>query len=516
MISNDVKLLAVYDKLEKQIKALQLKHGVDGKDGADGISIKGDRGDRGHDGIGHEGKQGVRGADGTDGTDGSDGVSITTAKVDFDNHLVITLSDGTEIDAGELKGGSGGDQYFRSGSKVNVNTNVAQQIVYVTDATQLSGALDPTKLYFLDGQIDLGAISIVVPLEGLSLAGHGFGISGLVSSGANHTMFVTDGVNRSGDLFLTSMDITCTGVGSKVFDLDNEENFKAMEWNTVNFLSCTSLGEVKNYRQGLGRNIAWISCDDGLTMTGNWSGGFAIIDSIVVGAPFAGVLFKAGTALVIGGSFRSNINILGLGGIGGVFCDFAPANITLDAGFTLTGVRAAHASGALPNMPASSTKALIRNCVGIANTYAGAAHIPTADSLVTISAIDTLYQLTGTMTLIEAYWFSASNTNGLKLDSAHYTEVNCSGTMSFAGSNNREVAVQLRKYDNALAAYVNIGPAYRTTLNGGVLGTRSENVSFHATTNMAVNDRIEVWVKNLTDTSNITVLAGGQFQVFER
>lgn len=120
MLSNDVKLLAVYDKLEKQIKALQLKHGVDGNDGADGISIKGEQGDRGHDGVGHDGKQGAKGADGTDGDQGVDGVSITTVKIDFDNHLVIYLSDGTEIDAGGMTGGSGGDQYFRSGSSVNI------------------------------------------------------------------------------------------------------------------------------------------------------------------------------------------------------------------------------------------------------------------------------------------------------------------------------------------------------------------------------------------------------------
>ena len=490
------------------------KDGSDGLDGKDGLD-----GQKGSDGL-----SGIDGLDGLSGSDGADGVSVVDTFVQNDD-LLIRLSDGKLINAGNVRGKqgkqgyqgtSGGKGYRGGGFNPSSSTQVANKIIYVTEGTQLSGVLDSTVLYFLDGQIDIGSTSIVVPSTGLSLAGHGFGISGLISSEDNHTFFVTDGVTYSGDLFLTSMDVTCTGTGSKVFDLDNQENFHAMEWNTVNFLSCTSLGEVSNYRQGLGRNIAWISCDDGLTMSGNWSGGFAIVDSIVVGAPMAGVLFRAGTALVIGGSFRSNINILGLGGIGGSFCDFAPANITLDAGFSLSGVRAAHASGAVPNMPASSTKAQIRDCVGIDNTYPGAAHIPSADSLVTISASDTLYQLTGTMTLIEPYWFSASNTNGLKLDSAHYTEVNCSGTMSFSGSTGREMAVQLRKYDNVLASYVNIGPEYRSTLNGGGNSTRAENVSFHATTNMAINDRIEVWIKNLTDTSNITVLAGGQFQVFER
>ena len=123
MISYDAKLIAIYDKLEKQIKTLQLKHGIDGNDGADGISIKGDQGDRGHDGVGHDGKQGAAGADGAAGDHGVDGVSITSAKIDFDNHLVISLSDGTEIDAGALQGGSGGDQYFRSGSTVKINND---------------------------------------------------------------------------------------------------------------------------------------------------------------------------------------------------------------------------------------------------------------------------------------------------------------------------------------------------------------------------------------------------------
>ena len=516
MISQDAKLLAVYDKLEKQIKALQLKHGVDGKDGADGISIKGDQGDRGHDGVGHDGKQGVRGADGADGTQGTDGVSITSATIDFDNHLVINLSDGTEIDAGVLQGGSGGDQYYRSGSTVNVNPNTPQALVYVREAADLAGVLDSTKLYFLDGQIDLGTQSIVVPSTGLSLAGHGFGISGLVSTEANHTMFVTDGVTYSGDLFLTSMDILCSGVGSKVFDLDNQENFNAMEWNTVNFLSCTSSGEAKNYRQGLGRNIAWVSCKDGLTMTGNWSGGFAIVDSIVVGAPLTGVLFRAGTALVIGGSFRSNINILGLGTAGGYFSDFAPANFTLDAGFNLTGVRANKVVDNIPNMPATSTKALITGCTGIGNTYAGGAFKSTSQTAITVSTVDTLYQIGNTGDFSEGYWFSKANTNGLQLDSTQDIQVDVGGSMSFAGSVNREMAVQLRKYVSATTSYVDIGPIYLATLNGGADGTRAENITFAATTGMSQNDRIEVWIQNLTDATDITVLAAGQFQVFER
>jgi hypothetical protein len=76
---------------------------------------KGDKGDKGDQGIqgpkgepgregrdGYQGKDGKQGVDGKDGIDGANGVSIVDVNVAFDNHLVITLSDGTEIDAGVI------------------------------------------------------------------------------------------------------------------------------------------------------------------------------------------------------------------------------------------------------------------------------------------------------------------------------------------------------------------------------------------------------------------------------
>ena len=550
------------------------RNGVDGKDGRDGKDGKnaepgrdgkdgrmGPQGPRGAPGpvglrgeVGKDGKDGERGLQGPtglDGEDGGDGVGIEKAWVDDNHHLTLRLTSGKVIDAGYVRGkpgassgkggrvtggytgGGSGSNFYVTGADYNASDelvitnsngstinagrgNTAVKILYITEASQLSGTLDSTVLYFLDGQIDMGTTSIVVPSGGLSLAGHGFGISGLVSTEDNHTMFVTDGLTYSGDLFLTSLDIRCSGVGSKVFDLDNLENFNACEWSTVNFLSCTSLGEIKNYRQGLGRNVAWISCKDGLTMTGAWSGGFAIVDSIVVGAPLTGVLFRAGAGLLIGGSFRSNINILGLGTAGGYFCDFAPANFTLDAGFNLTGVRANKAVNNIPNMPASSTKALITGCTGIGNTYAGGAFRSTNQATITISTVDTLYQIGNVGDFSEGYWFSKANTNGLQLDSTQDIQVDVGGSMSFSGSTNREIEVQLKKYVSSTTSYVDIGPVYLATLNGGSTGTRAENVTFAATTGMSQNDRVEVWVKNVTDATDITVLAAGQFQVFER
>ncbi len=59
------------------------KDGVDGKDGLNGVS-------------------GTDGKDGKDGVDGKDGISVVDAKIDFDGSLVVYLSNGAEIDCGQI------------------------------------------------------------------------------------------------------------------------------------------------------------------------------------------------------------------------------------------------------------------------------------------------------------------------------------------------------------------------------------------------------------------------------
>ena len=54
-------------------------------------------------GVGKDGKDGVDGKDGADGSNGEDGVGVQDAIVDFDGHLVLTLTSGEEVDAGSVK-----------------------------------------------------------------------------------------------------------------------------------------------------------------------------------------------------------------------------------------------------------------------------------------------------------------------------------------------------------------------------------------------------------------------------
>ncbi len=96
------------------------KDGADGKNGADGkdgIGIKGCRiDDDGNliitltDGVitnlgkivGTDGKDGKDGADGKNGADGKDGIGIKGCRIDDDGNLILTLTDNTTLDAGNI------------------------------------------------------------------------------------------------------------------------------------------------------------------------------------------------------------------------------------------------------------------------------------------------------------------------------------------------------------------------------------------------------------------------------
>ena len=86
----------VGNAIEKRVASIKDgRDGIDGKDGRDGKDGK-----SGRDGA--KGDKGDSGRDGRDGVDGTDGVSVTSARIDFDGSLVITLSSGVELNVGEV------------------------------------------------------------------------------------------------------------------------------------------------------------------------------------------------------------------------------------------------------------------------------------------------------------------------------------------------------------------------------------------------------------------------------
>lgn len=93
-------LLAVYDDLTSQIRRIE-------SDVQQQPTIQGEKGDKGDMGLqgpqGPVGPRGPQGDVGPQGEPGEHGVGVVDASVDFDKHLVLTLSNGDEVDAGSME-----------------------------------------------------------------------------------------------------------------------------------------------------------------------------------------------------------------------------------------------------------------------------------------------------------------------------------------------------------------------------------------------------------------------------
>jgi hypothetical protein len=97
-LESDIK--ARYDEtgraIEKRVASIK-----DGKDGQNGVNGKDGRDGRpGRDGA--AGQKGNDGLPGRNGIDGVDGVSVTNAFIDFDGSLIINLSNGQDLNVGEV------------------------------------------------------------------------------------------------------------------------------------------------------------------------------------------------------------------------------------------------------------------------------------------------------------------------------------------------------------------------------------------------------------------------------
>lgn len=154
-MATNSQLLAVFKELERRIAAIDIRQGGpkgsrgplgpkgskgdDGKEGALGASgPKGNTGPQGAIGAsGRDGKEGARGKPGitgltgsqghtgaaglhgNHGRDGVDGISITDVQIDFDGRLTVHLSDGRDIDAGEIPLSRDGDTIiYSSGGRI--------------------------------------------------------------------------------------------------------------------------------------------------------------------------------------------------------------------------------------------------------------------------------------------------------------------------------------------------------------------------------------------------------------
>lgn len=136
-----------------------------------GIKAAGTNGTAGQDGAdGKNGMNGKNGVDGKDGQDGADGVGIANIEINENGELVVTLTDGTEKNLGNVQGADG---VGISGVSINEN---GELIFTLTDGTELNaGVVRTAETAAAMGSTDISNLKtlvyVSVGIAGVSLAG---------------------------------------------------------------------------------------------------------------------------------------------------------------------------------------------------------------------------------------------------------------------------------------------------------------------------------------------------------
>jgi hypothetical protein len=391
--------------------------------------------------------------------------------------------------------------------------------------TTIGGVIDSTKEYFLDGIIDMGVTQITLPVNGMTIKGYSFNLSGLTSTEDNYTMFISESeVIGSGDLLGMDYLIDVSGTNSKVYELYDSNGFHAFEFQRINYNNCTSLGDIHDYRQGLEGGTGRFGGSPSLTLHGTWLGGYRITTSIVrsMSDTTTEPLFKAGTAFVMNSRFLTDINV-DLGTLQS-FADFANANfpnpstLQVHGGiFTRDSSFSSADTNIFPNILPSDLASDFRNNKGISNTHVGGNVSITTEVETIISTIDTYVPLLGTFTSLDLQHFDSPANGQLRHLGNDPIEYEISATLVIEGGSNDVINVKFRKWDDLLSSFSELLYTAQTRVVNNLQGGR-DVAYFNILTGVTLNqnDYIYLEVKNISDTSNVTAELGSFYRVSAR
>ena len=386
--------------------------------------------------------------------------------------------------------------------------------------TTLGGVIDSTKEYFLDGIIDMGTTQITVPPEGISIKGYSFDLSGLISTEDNYTMFISESVAiGSGNLLGVDYHLTTSGTNSKVYELYDSTGFNAIEMNRVNYIDCSSLGELYDYRQGLELGTGRFGGSPSLTLSGLWRGGFRISTSIVrsMSDTTTEPLFKEGALFQMNSRFLTDINC-DLGDLQPLL-DFRDVNFpnpsTLELRDTLItrgGVISPNDANITPNIDASNLSCSWKDNNGVNNTFVGGIATISTEVQTTINTINVSEIIAGTVTTSDLQHFDSPVNGQLRHLGINPKEYTVNFDFILDGSSNEEYVVELIKNDGSDSVVY----SQRRVINNFQGGRDVAYFTGMANVILNQNEYLFWEVKNESSTSNCTLELDSSWSEEER
>lgn len=383
------------------------------------------------------------------------------------------------------------------------------------------GIIDSSKVYYIDGVIDMTGVTVEIPAGGLSMMGSTFDISKLVSTDDDYDMFVS-AAGGCGNVLAQDIGFEASGASSQVWNLKSLTGFEAFEFAKINYNNCTKVGTLDNFRQGLELGTGRFGGTPSLELVGVWTGGYRITTSIVrsLDSGMTAPLFEAGAGFSMESRFLTDINCDLPASA--PFCDFQlsqfpnPSTIQVQGAiFSRDGVFNAEDTNIFTNISSSDIAADFKGNKGLANTFVGGRLEVTTEVETTITTIGVFETLLGTYTDSSLSHFDSPVNGQLRHLGDNPREYRFISNMVIDGGANDVVTIRLRKWDDSASSFVNLGSQTRQ-INSLVGGRDVGFFTIIEDITLDKNDYITLQISNDEDTTNLTAELGSYYIINER
>ena len=376
--------------------------------------------------------------------------------------------------------------------------------------------LATNTIYEIDADLDITGYTLVFGAK-TQINGIGQNVSVIRSStsgtvGSPYVFF-----KSTANLFMNDLEIVCEGTNQRVWECIGDgvtvpegESFELNRFNCLSFPAGgpghnNELGYIKDIRQGFVGTFSCFGFENGFICAGAWDGGFRVDNTLF--RVFSGVAFGSDPLDPVSFQLRmsSNANLtIPAGSIG---YDFPETAFSFTGQYQLQNGNVSGTGTFVTNFasgfPAFDPIGNFQNNTGIQNTFQGGEWDNTVDTITTINTINVWEPLNVSTSNKFLTWFSESG-GIFTYDGGTPLDVTIFLTVSLTGKANDIVQVKLVKED-ALAVQADI-LVRQITVQGTTAQGRAESVPISSTDQLVQGDKIRVYVRNTSGTTDITTL----------
>lgn len=341
--------------------------------------------------------------------------------------------------------------------------------------------------YFITGEIDLFGSRLVCG-ENTTIIGGSSENCRIKSTGLVGSALITS---------VYSLPIRNITIEADIaLDLQGDGTTTALDWFGVNFTDCNTVGTIKDYSNFIMADSAFLN-SGGLTFDGTI--GTIGIFQCLFNCNAGNTAFILPSTLTLTRRLRIIYSsFIVLAGETGINVD-ASATIPTES-YILDTVNFSGGGTYIAGLDYTSNDALFINCTNITNTAAnGQLYMQSNATATTISDTVTFVKVSGTTTASSDNSKFTHSNNRLTCDAVISRKYLIQCTLSFTSGNNN--VCEFGFYDSQLLG-VRTPSKTKSTANAS---GRAESVTFNCVLNMDMNDYLEIWCRNTTAASNITV-----------